>query len=156
MPDSVAVIFVRPDAPPAAPEGASPVTPEGLKKALNTFALAMAKEALLDPEERARKAPEIVAFVSKLLAVIDQAVRQWPPCSPAFPSLEDAMAGITPPDRICGECACWSQHYEAWKTPEAPAWWPNAEAVSREELETWTKRQQKPARTPRPVHAAAS
>lgn len=151
-----AVVFVRPDAPPAALEGATPATPEGLRKALNTFALAMAKEALLDPEERARKAPEIVAFASKLLAIIDQAVRQWPPCSPAFPSLEEAIAGITPPDRICTECACWRQYYEAWKTTEAPAWWPNAEAVSREEIETWVSRQQKTARLAHPVHAGMS
>ena len=131
------VIFVRPDAPPPPPESTVPVTPEGLTRAFNTFALALAREALLSPEERAAKAKEIVAFVSKLLDVINQAAHQWPACTPALPSLEEALAGVTPPDRTCQRCTCWRQYYEAWKRTAAPAWWPNAEAATREELEAW-------------------
>ncbi len=115
------VIFARPDAPPTPPENTVPVTPEALTRAFNTFALVLAKEALLSPEERAAKAKEIVAFVSRLLGVITQAAHQWPACTPAFPSLEEARAGVTPPDRTCQECACWRQYYEAWKRTAAPA-----------------------------------
>jgi hypothetical protein len=108
-----------------------------LFRALNTLTLAFAREALLSPDERTEKAGDIVAFVQTQLAVIDQAARQWPSCTPAFPSPEEAMAGIDPPERTCSECTCWRRQYEAWKQTVAPAWWPNAEQVARENLEAW-------------------
>ncbi len=137
MAELIQVLFVRAEAPTPPPEGATPVTPERLIRALNTLALAMAKEALLSPEGRAAKAGEIAAFVRTHLAVLDQAVRQWPSCTPAFPSPEEATAGIDPPERTCSECTCWRRQYEAWKQTAAPAWWPNAEQVAREDLEGW-------------------
>lgn len=140
MAELIQVFFVRAEAPTPPPEGATSVTPERLIRALNTLALAMAKEALLSPEGRAAKAGEIAAFVRTHLAVLDQAVRQWPSCTPAFPSPEEATAGIDPPDRTCSECTCWRRHYEAWKQTAAPAWWPNAEQIAREELEAWFAR----------------
>jgi hypothetical protein len=138
----IRVLFVRSDPPSSPGEGTAPVTPERLARALNTLALCLAKEALLSPEERAQRAEEIAAFVRRQLAVIDQAARQWPACTPAFPSLEEAINGIVPPERTCSTCTCWRRHYEAWKHTVAPAWWPNAEPVAREELEAWVARQQ--------------
>ena len=138
----ISVLFVRRDAPSSPGEGGAPVTPERLARALNTLALCLAKEALLSVEERTQKAGEIAAFVRRQLAVVDQAARQWLACTPAFPSLEEAMQGIVPPDRTCSACTCWRRHYEAWKQTVAPAWWPNAEPVTREELEAWVARQQ--------------
>lgn len=138
----IRVLFVRRDATSLPGEGIATVTPERLARALNTLALCLAKEALLSAAERARKAEEIAAFVRRQLAVVDQAARQWPACTPAFPSFEEAMQGIVPPERTCSTCTCWRRHYEAWKHTVAPAWWPNAEPVTREELEAWVARQQ--------------
>jgi len=142
----IRVLFVRRDAPSSAGEGGAPVTPDRLARALNTLALCLAKEALLSVEERASKAEEIAAFVRRQLAVVDQAARQWPACTPAFPSLEEAMNGLVPPDRTCSECTCWRRHYEAWKHTVAPAWWPNAEKIPREELQASVARQQEAGR----------
>ena len=138
----IRIVFIRSDAllPPA--EATVLVTAESLARALNTLALCLAKEALLSLEERAGKAEEIAAFVRRQLAVVDQAARQWPACTPAFPSLEEAMQGIVPPERTCSTCTCWRRHYETWKHTVAPAWWPNVEPVTREELEAWVARQQ--------------
>lgn len=61
---------------------------------------------------------------------------------PGVPVPEEAMQGIVPPERTCSTCTCWRRHYEAWKHTVAPAWWPNAEPVTREELEAWVARQQ--------------
>ncbi len=133
----ITVVFVRPRTPPPTPEGVGPVTPEALARALNTLALCVAREGLLTPDARAEKAGEIATFVRKHLAVVDQAARQWPACTPAFPSLEEALAGAAPLDRTCGECGCWRRHYDAWKKTMAPPWWPNAEEAGREELEAW-------------------
>ena len=130
------VVFVR-AAPPTTPEGGRPIDVPALFRALNTLTLAFAREAILSPDERTEKAGDIVAFVQTQLAVIDQAARQWPSCTPAFPSPEEAMAGIDPPERTCSECTCWRRQYEAWKQTAAPAWWPNAEQVAREDLEGW-------------------
>lgn len=148
------VLFVRRDAPGSPEESGAPVSAERLARALNTLALCLAKEALLSPEERAQKAEEIAAFVRRQLAVVDQAARQWPACTPAFPSLEEAMQGIAPPDRTCSTCTCWRRHYEAWKETVAPAWWPNAEPVAREELQAWVARQQAAVRPRRGVAPA--
>ena len=152
---SPAVIFVQSDAPPPPPEGIAPVTPEALTRAFHTFALALAKEALLSPEERAAKATEIAAYVSKLLGVINLAAHQWPACTPAFPSSEDVRAGIPPPDRTCQHCSCWRQYYDAWKQTTAPPWWPNPNAATREELEAWVAKQTRRTHPRNPAPGAA-
>lgn len=125
------------------PDKPSTITAEELLTAFTRFALALAREALLTSEERTQKAEAIAAFVRAQLTVIDQAARQWPACTPALPSLEEARAGLSPPDRTCQQCACWRQYYEAWKRTGAPAWWPNADQASREELEAWAAQRQR-------------
>ena len=151
----IRVLFVRSDAPGSPGEGTATVAPERLARALNTLALGLAKEALLSPEERAQRAEEIAAFVRKQLSVVDQAARQWPACTPAFPSTEEAMKGTVPPERTCSACTCWRRHYEAWKHTVAPAWWPNAEQVAREELEAWVARRLGGTRRVAPIQSAS-
>ena len=156
MPDPlIRVLFVRRDTPSSPGEGGATVTPERLARALNTLALCLAKEALLSPEERARRAEEIAAFVRRQLDVVDQAARQWPACTPAFPSLEEGVNGIVPPERTCSACTCWRRHYEAWKRTTATAWWPNAEPVAREELEAWVARRLGSTRRAAPIQSAS-
>ncbi len=143
MPDPpIRLLFVRSEAASSPEESAVPVTPERLVRALNTLALCLARETLLSADERARKADDIAAFVRRQLDFVDQAARQWPACTPAFPSQEEAMAGIEPPERTCSTCTCWRRHYEQWKHTLAPAWWPNADRVARDELEALVARQQ--------------
>ncbi len=149
------VVFVR-ETPPATPEGGRPIDVPALFRALNTLTLAFAREALLSPDERTEKAGDIVAFVQTQLAVIDQAARQWPSCTPAFPSLEEAQASILPPERTCSECGCWRRYYETWKTMMAPAWWPNADQAERRELERWVRHQARLARASSPMRGQSA
>ena len=151
----ISVLFVRSDALGSPGEGSATVTPERLARALHTLALCLAKEALLSPEERAQRAEEIAAFVRRQLSVVDQAARQWPACIPAFPSREEAVNGIVPPERTCSACTCWRRHYEAWKVTAAPAWWPNAEQIAREELEAWVARRLGATRGAAPIPSAS-
>ena len=151
----IRVLFVRSDAPIPPPEATVPVTPESLARALNTLALCLAKEALLSSEERAQRAEEIAAFVRRQLSVVNQAARQWPACTPAFPSREEAVNGIVPPERTCSACTCSRRPYEAWKATAAPAWWPNAEQAAREELEAWVARRLGSTRRAAPIQSAS-